>query len=105
MALLFRLEVCGLALLQPLAAACDTRFLDTQHGLTTPDLTSVQAQLQLGPLLSNTSNIFGPTDPRWPNATERYQNYAPPHIQLVVQPGLESDIPTIVRVTMSLVKV
>ena len=105
MAPLSSLAVCGLILLQSLAAANAIQFPDTQHGFTTRRLTPVQAQLELGPLLSNNSSIFGPNDSRWPNATERYQNYAPPHIQLVVQPGLESDIPTIVRVVTSLLKV
>ena len=102
---LCRLAVYGLALLQPLTAAYDICFPDTQLVYTPRGLTPLQAQLELGPLLSNTSSIFGPTDPRWANATTRYQNYARPYLQLVVQPGLESDIPTIVRVTMSLVKV
>lgn len=105
MALLSRLAVCGLTLLQPLAAACGTRFPDTQRVFTSRDWTLVQVQLELGPLLSNTSRILGPTDYRWPNVTERYQNYAPPHIQLVVKPGVESDISIIVCVTTTLVKV
>lgn len=99
MAPLSRVAVCGVALLQPLVAACEIQFPDTQHAFTPRALMPVQAELELGPLLSNTSTIFGPTDPRWLNATERYQNYARPHVQLVVQPGHESDIQKIVRVT------
>ena len=98
MAPLSSLAVCGLILLQPLAAADDVRFPDTQHVFTTQGSTNIRAQRELGPLLSNDSSIFGPNDSRWPNATEKYQNYAPPPILLVVQPGLESDIPTTVHV-------
>ena len=98
MAPLSSLAVCGLILLQPLAAADDVRFPDAQHVFTTRGSTPIRAQRELGPLLSNDSSIFGPNDSRWPNATERY------HIPLVVQPGLESDIPTIVHVATTLVK-
>ena len=98
MALLSSLAVCGLILLQPLAAADDVCFPDTQHVFTTRGSTPIRAQHELGRLLSNDSSIFGPNDSRWPNATERYQNSAPPHILLVVQPGLETDIPTTVHV-------
>ena len=119
-----RLAACGLVLLQPLAANCDLAFqqplvaasdLELQQPLaaacalsdpdslcssTRRDLTPEQAQRELGPLLSNTSSIFGPSDPRWLDATERYQLYAVPDIQMVVQPRLESDIPKIVGVTV-----
>ena len=104
MALLSRLAVCGLILLQPLAAADDVRLPCDQQFFTTGGSMPIRAQRELGPLLSNDSSILGPNDSRWQNATERYQNYAPPHILLVVQPGLESDIPTIVHVATALVK-
>ena len=95
-----RLAACGLALLQSLVAACGLLYPNGQCSFTRRDLTPEQAQRELGPLLSNTSSIFGPSDPRWLDATERYQLYAVPDIQMVVQPRLESDIPTIVSFTI-----
>lgn len=55
-----------------------------------------QIASQLGPQLSNTSRIFGPDDTDWTNATLRFQGLSHPDIQVVVQPGEESDVATIV---------
>ena len=93
------IAVCGRDLLQPLATASDMRLPYTQHVFIPRDLISVQVQLESASLLFNNSSIFGPTDSRWPKATESYQNYTRPHAQLVVQTGPESDIPILVRVT------
>ncbi|KAL5583934.1 hypothetical protein FOVSG1_015285 [Fusarium oxysporum f. sp. vasinfectum] len=43
-------------------------------------------------LLSYKSTVFSSEDARWPKATLRYQAYAIPNPQLVVEPGCESDI-------------
>ncbi|KAJ5609930.1 FAD-binding domain-containing protein [Penicillium herquei] len=63
----------------------------------TENWTLSQVQKELGSLVSLSTSIFGPEDSRWSNATERYQDYALPSIQLVVQPGEETDISTIVQ--------
>lgn len=47
-------------------------------------------------LLSPRSAVFSSEDARWPKATQRYQAYALPNPQLVIEPGHESDIPKIV---------
>lgn len=87
-----RFAIRGLGLQTMVAAS----FVQNQSTLSPQGLTTAQAQRELGSLVSSTTAIFGPADPRWPNATERYQDYAPPRIQLVVQPGRESDVPTVV---------
>ncbi|KAI5854502.1 hypothetical protein GGS23DRAFT_590635 [Durotheca rogersii] len=56
-----------------------------------------QVQKELGELVSEGSLIFGPEDPAWTEATERWNILAPPTIQVVVQPAQESDIPAIVK--------
>ncbi|CAJ2508335.1 Uu.00g133610.m01.CDS01 [Anthostomella pinea] len=75
------------------SAAC----LNGVCNISRKDLPVEQIASELGPQLSSTSNIFGPDDARWTNATERFQALVRPDVQLVVQPGQESDVPTIVQ--------
>lgn len=97
---IIRLAVWGATLLFPLASLA--RYIPTplenSHyaHFTRRQLNPMDAQQELGPQLSSCATIFGPADHAWANATERYSTYAPPKIQLVVMPGEESDIPTIV---------
>lgn len=63
----------------------------TRRDLSVPDV-----QRELGQLLSNTSIIFGPSSPDWDEATERWNTNAMPDIEIVVEPGRESDISKIV---------
>lgn len=56
--------------------------------------TSVAAEL--GSQISVGSLIFGPDDPRWAAATERYDTLSRPDVQVVVEPANESDIAKIV---------
>jgi hypothetical protein len=97
---IIRLSVWGATLLFPLAG--HTMHIPTPLELNHPahftrrQLNPDYAQQELGPQLSSSTTIFGPTDDAWANATERYSTYAPPKIQLVVIPGEESDISTIV---------
>lgn len=63
--------------------------------------TNLQASIDLGPQLSSNASIYGPTDPEWANATERWDTYAAPRIQLVVVPGVEADIPVIVSFSLT----
>lgn len=64
--------------------------------MTRRDLSTTQAQQELGRQVSNTTAIFGPEDSRFDNATLRWNPVVVPQIQVVVEPGQESDIPTIV---------
>ncbi|KAL4967467.1 FAD-binding oxidoreductase [Aspergillus stella-maris] len=58
-------------------------------------LNSSQVTLELGALVTNTT-IYGPDDPRFEKVTERFNTFAIPNIQLVVEPGVEGDIAVIV---------
>ncbi|KAK4221486.1 hypothetical protein QBC38DRAFT_522121 [Podospora fimiseda] len=64
---------------------------------TPPTISIPKIQRELGPQLSLNSLIFGPSDPRWPVATHRYQLTNPPNIQIVVQPAQESDVSKIIK--------
>lgn len=97
MASLTRFAACCAAIFSSLTVSAAHIRTALEYGqFTRHQLNVSQAQQELGSQLSPASVIFGPTDPDWKNATERYSTYAPPKIQLVVIPGLESDIPTIV---------
>lgn len=52
---------------------------------------------QLGPQLSTNATIFADDDPRFINATARWSAYSKPQISVVVDPGTESDVATIVN--------
>ncbi|KAI0013975.1 hypothetical protein F4779DRAFT_625066 [Xylariaceae sp. FL0662B] len=79
---------CSLALIQPLAA----QLLDLWGAVV-----ASKVEEEPGPLLSNITTFFTSRDADWANETERYSNIVRPQIQLVVRPGTESDIPTIVQ--------
>ncbi|KAL2802543.1 FAD-binding domain-containing protein [Aspergillus granulosus] len=64
---------------------------------TRASLSPQQVGLELGPLLSQGSSIFGPNDPRWANATARYQEYAAPDFTVAVQVAHESDVSVVVK--------
>ncbi|KAL5050272.1 hypothetical protein BDW71DRAFT_203671 [Aspergillus fruticulosus] len=53
-------------------------------------------QRELGGILSPKPLIFGEHDTRYENATQPWNTVVTPHIQLVIQPGEEADVPTIV---------
>jgi hypothetical protein len=101
-----RIVACGLALL--ITVVCGKPIPDSmvphyfqRNPFTRRDLSVVQVQMELGRLLSNGSNIFGPSDPRWDNATERWNIFSKPVTEVVVQPGEESDVSVIVRISPS----
>ncbi|KAL4965791.1 FAD-binding oxidoreductase [Aspergillus stella-maris] len=65
---------------------------------TTPvDIKSETVQVELGSSLSNTTTIFGPDSRNFANATKRWDTYAMPQVQVVVEPGEESDVSKIVN--------
>lgn len=52
---------------------------------------------QLGPQLSASATIFTNSDPRFINATARWNEYSKPQIVVVVNPGTEADVAIIVK--------
>ena len=97
MASLLRIAIYSATFLFPLGSSSLHVPTALEYGhFTRHHVNQTQAQNELGAHLSSAATIFGPTDPEWANATERYDTYAPPKIQLVVIPGTESDIPEIV---------
>jgi hypothetical protein len=73
--------------------------------ITRRNLSSTQVQQELGSQVSNTTVIFGPGDSRYAAATARWNDFAVPQIQVVIEPGEESDVPTIVSVTNIVIRV
>ncbi|KAL4900887.1 hypothetical protein BDW74DRAFT_187971 [Aspergillus multicolor] len=101
--------ILGLAVLGTPIWACEITGSDAQspkaaphyfqhNTIMSPDLSLSDVIRDLGPLLSHTASIFGPSDPRWKNATVRYNTLAMPNVQLVVQPGAEGDVSIIQKV-------
>lgn len=88
--------VCSLAIFQTLVAGTTIPRYFQKLPVTRRDLSSTQVQQELGRQLSNTTTIFGPGDSRFDNATVRWNIVAVPKIQVVIEPGQESDISTIV---------
>ena len=64
---------------------------------TPVNLTSAEVALQLGPQLSQDASISAEDDPRFANATSRWQSYSPPNVSVVVEVGTEEDVATTVR--------
>ncbi|KAI0532242.1 hypothetical protein GGR58DRAFT_523389 [Xylaria digitata] len=88
---------CGLAAFCSLATGTVIpRYFQTEP-ISRRDLPLGTIQMELGSMLSKHAAIFGPSDPRWEMATERYSTHAIPRVQVVTQPGVESDIPKIVK--------
>lgn len=85
--------VFSLAIFQTLVAAAAV----PSYFQPAPNLSSTQVQLELGPRLSKNTSIFGPNDTRFDDATVRWDLVAVPRIQVVIEPGQESDIPKIVN--------
>ncbi|GAP88217.1 putative FAD binding domain-containing protein [Rosellinia necatrix] len=93
---------CGLLFIQafltsfasahPTVPRCFQNYPSSPHNISVPAI-----QKELGHLLSKGSVIFGPSDPRWHNTTDGFQELSPPDVEIVVQPGKESDISKIVK--------
>ncbi|GFF75239.1 6-hydroxy-D-nicotine oxidase [Aspergillus udagawae] len=88
---------CYFGLLWTLVAGASIPRYFQKHAITRRDLTSAQVQQELGGLVSKTTLIFGPDDPRFNDVTSRWTDFSKPRIQVVIEPGLESDVPTIVK--------
>jgi hypothetical protein len=65
-----------------------------QAHFTRREFNPTNTQGELGPQLSSSATIFGPTDNAWANATERYSTYGSPKIQLVIISEEESNMQT-----------
>ncbi|KAI2779941.1 FAD-binding domain-containing protein [Daldinia loculata] len=88
--------VCSLALFGTLATGASIPRYFQPSAFTRRQLNATQVQQELGSELSNTTSIFGPDDDRFTEATTRWNIFAVPKIQVVIEPGEESDISTIV---------
>ncbi|KAI0467422.1 hypothetical protein F4859DRAFT_525339 [Xylaria cf. heliscus] len=86
------LSSLALALLPVIAASESTPRYFQRAPFTRRDLDVTSVETELGALLSPNASIFGPTDPRFANTTERYTNYAVPDVEIVVVPGTENDV-------------
>lgn len=99
------LVVASLAAIEVLAAAVPrvtpnvTPRALQRFPTTRRDLPVLTVQRELGPLLSNLSTIIGPDSPNWDNATDRFNIYTRPDVEVVVFPGEEKDVSTIVGAT------
>lgn len=98
MALSNRLAIFGLAFLTlvRLGAGAAVPYYFQPVGVSRRDLSAQEVAAELGPQLSNGTVIFGSSDPRWADATHRYNTLTPPDIQVLVEPAQESDIAKIV---------
>jgi hypothetical protein len=91
----------SLGLLQALVAASPVPHPAEPHyfktnPITRRNLSIATLQNELGPRLSPGTLIFGPDSSDWANATDRWNEYAVPEIQVVVVPAQESDVSKIV---------
>lgn len=77
------------------AAAIPTYF--HQSAFTRRSLSAEEVRQELGSQVSNSTLIYGPDDPRYANATARWNDFAVPQIQVVIVPGAEDDVSTIVK--------
>lgn len=89
--------ICGVYLFTALAAAAAIPDYFRPSPVTRRSVTVEQVRQELGASVSDTTLIYGPTDTRYANATARWNDYAIPHVQIVVVPGQQSDVPKIVR--------
>ncbi|KAK1975703.1 hypothetical protein LZ30DRAFT_605026 [Colletotrichum cereale] len=89
--------VFGLTVFQSLAAGANVPNYFERSLTTRQQLNTNHVRAELGGRLSKESAVFGPDDPRYSNATSRWNSYAMPQVQVVVSPGQESDISTIVN--------
>jgi len=64
--------------------------------ITPGRLSSAQVQRELGSRLSNTTTIIGPTTSNFVDAIARWSDFGRPKVQVVIAPGNEADVSTIV---------
>ena len=97
----FLLTIAPALLLAPLLAVITSAipfpFDDPKKGFTPLNIRSADVAAQLGSRLSENATIYFQNDPRFANATARWSVYGAPNIAVVVEPGIETDVATIVR--------
>lgn len=86
----------GLAIFQNLVVSVTIPSYFQTSPTTSRQISTAAVQKELGSRLSNSSAIFGPDDSRYNESTARWDNFAVPQVQLVIEPGTESDVPKIV---------
>ncbi|KAL4935589.1 hypothetical protein BDV06DRAFT_228690 [Aspergillus oleicola] len=86
-----------LAIIQTVAAVPVVPSYFRARETTPANIDSETVQVELGESLSNTTTIFGPGNDGFTNATKRWDTYAMPQVQVVVEPGEESDVSKIVK--------
>lgn len=86
----------SVAFLQTVAALPTVSNYLESSSAASYNISSAQVQRDLGSVLSHSTTIFSPDDPRFDNATRRWSTFAVPQVQVVIEPGEESDISEIV---------
>jgi hypothetical protein len=97
--------VCSLAVFQTLAAGAGIPRYFERSPTTHHQLDVEEVREELGSRVSRSTAIFGPDDRRFNNATSRWNIFAVPQIQVVIVPGEESDVSTIVSAMIILIEV
>ncbi|KAI8931401.1 hypothetical protein NX059_011731 [Plenodomus lindquistii] len=92
------LFVYAIAYLATLVAGASIPRYSERAPITRANLDSNQVQRELGRQLSPTTVIFGPKDTRFNDATARWNTFAVPHPQVIIEPGQESDVSIIASV-------
>ncbi|KAL6854825.1 hypothetical protein ACO1O0_005952 [Amphichorda felina] len=87
----------GLAVLQTFVSGASIPRYFKEHHTTPINLNATQVQRELGRLVSRGTVIFGPDDSRYDNATARWNMFAPPQVQVIIEPAEERDVSTIVQ--------
>ncbi|PHH80589.1 hypothetical protein CDD80_848 [Ophiocordyceps camponoti-rufipedis] len=97
-----RIAALALALLgtfvtaAPFGASTVPRYFQASP-YTRRGLSVVQVQYELGAIVSNGTAIFGPRSSAWANATERWNTFDVPHIEIVVEVKTEADVSKVVK--------
>ncbi|KAJ4296338.1 hypothetical protein N0V90_006383 [Kalmusia sp. IMI 367209] len=89
------LLACVIATLLTSTAASALPFRDFTPRAT--KLSAEQVGKELMPSLSTSAAVYTAGDPRWANATARWQTWNYPNVYLVIEPGSEADVPKIVK--------
>ena len=92
---------CGLAMFQTTGHAAIAPQWPETAALTCRRLSSEMVRQELRIRLSDTTSIFGSDDGRYETATSRWNRVAVPGIEVIIEPGQESDIPTVVSRPLS----
>lgn len=95
----------GLAVLQTFVSGASIPRYFKEHHTTPINLNATQVQRELGRIVSRGTVIFGPDDSRYDNATARWNMFAPPQVQVIIEPAEERDVSTIVSTINRIVRV